>query len=542
MLVNIPKNSKVAVIGGGISGLTFSYFLTKLRPDVKINIYERQKETGGYIKSLRLKDESTKEDIIVEKGPRTLRGVSDGTLLIVDILKSLNLSDNIKAITNDSISNKKYLLNDKNEFIEVPNSFKSLLGFLKSGILNGAIWGVIKEPFVKQKQSNEDESIESFISRRFSSSTLNDNIISAVFHGIYAGDSSKLSVKSTMPSMVSLEGEKGSIFRSVFYRLFQKYKNRNSPETKPQLSEILKDYELKLSPNADLKLLSKRLKTYPLLRLEDGLQVLPNALTKFLSNQPNVSIHYNTDISLIDPLTGTITCNKMTTKYDHIRSTINTNALTKLLKQSEELSDILKLDYVNIFLCNIYSKNGKLIPGDRHGFGFLVPKSKPNPECLLGAIFDSDIEQHESSLFGKRKSNPSPKNYNKITLMMGGHYYDKLGSIPSNSINTKIVKLILQDILKVDLNKFNIIFRDEACESNKTINLSDDDILVTYNLISDCIPQYNVGYQAQKVDVDALIERKYNGKFSLGGMSFGSGIGVPDCVLNAWEDASQAKK
>ena len=60
-------------------------------------------------------------------------------------------------------------------------------------MLKGILLSVFKECF-REKTDLRDESIHDFISRRFNSSVA-DNIVSAMVHGIYAGDSHKLSVK-----------------------------------------------------------------------------------------------------------------------------------------------------------------------------------------------------------------------------------------------------------------------------------------------------------------------------------------------------------
>ena len=49
-LTKLPTNAKVGVVGGGISGLFFTYYLSKLRPDVKITLIDQNQERlGGWI-------------------------------------------------------------------------------------------------------------------------------------------------------------------------------------------------------------------------------------------------------------------------------------------------------------------------------------------------------------------------------------------------------------------------------------------------------------------------------------------------------------
>lgn len=112
-LKSLAPNARVGVVGGGISGLTFSYFLAKLRPDVHVTVFESNPRTGGWIRSLDTKDNEG-GSIMLEQGPRTLRGVSDGTVLMADILKDLKRHTLLQYVRKNSRANKKFLL-DPNE-------------------------------------------------------------------------------------------------------------------------------------------------------------------------------------------------------------------------------------------------------------------------------------------------------------------------------------------------------------------------------------------------------------------------------------------
>jgi protoporphyrinogen/coproporphyrinogen III oxidase len=59
-------------------------------------------------------------------------------------------------------------------------------------------------------QSLTDESVARFLSRRFGQ-TAADTLASALLHGIYAGDSTKLSARSLFPLLWNLETKIGSV-------------------------------------------------------------------------------------------------------------------------------------------------------------------------------------------------------------------------------------------------------------------------------------------------------------------------------------------
>lgn len=544
-LRSVPINGKVAVLGAGISGLSFSYFLHKLRPDVSIEIFERKLEVGGWIKTQRLA--TPNGEIVMEKGPRTLRGVSSGTLLIVDMLKNLKLENEVQVLSKSSVANKKYLLNQDRKLIQVPDGIFSGGRFLaESGLMEMRFfWGILKEPFVKKRGDkvesggesvkstdklvqSTDESIESFFLRRFGNKILTSKVLSAILHGVYAGDVAKLSVNSILPQLPQMEKESGSIVRSVMNKVFTK-------KAPLKLPSELEYYEATISPQAHLADLSKDLKKYPMMKLASGLQKFPLELAKFLKSTGKVKIH--TDIALLTvDISGEIVLDTGVYKFDHIHSTIPAFELAKVLRGSQDISNLLDtVKYADIFLVNVYSPSGKLIPQGKNGFGFLVPKHEisSNPDCLLGVIYDSDVEKHVSSLFSTERNKLQGKPYHKITLMMGGHYYNDM-STPSASVNLKIVKKVLQEHCGMDAST-NLIIRDEASMTEKLLKMGENDIVISYNYHEKCIPQYNVGYGETKDKMGKLLE--VQPKISLGGMAFGLGVGVPDCVVDGLKGA-----
>lgn len=528
----VPKQGKVAVVGAGVSGLCFSFFLLKLRPDIHISIFDAGKQPGGWIKTEVLQDNSTR--LQLEKGPRTLRGVSDGTLLIVDILRQLKLENEVEVMNSGSLANRKWLLDPSNKLVQVPNSFALMVKFFFSDVTLGVPTSILREPFGKTKNSTEDESIRSFIKRRFGSPALADNIISAVMHGIYSGDVSKLSVKATMPSLAKLEQEHGSIFKAMWLKMRAK-------KAETTLNPVLVEYEKLISPQANLPEVSQSLKKYPIMRLASGLQIFPTALAAYLQKQPNVQIFYNTPIKSFNLSLATVDVNGSSSLFDHIRYTGDARSFSKIAKVSGSAKKAIEsFEYTTIFLANVYSKRGGLIPANKEGFGFLVPMRNPNPQSLLGVIYDSDTELDAEKFFSKGNGTATTRvPYDKITLMMGGHFYNSRG-VPSDSVNVKITKEVLSEILEVDLSKYNIIIRDEAALASKDVSLADNDLLISYNLHKDCIPQYNVGFLEKVDEMVQYAESESRGKLSIGGTSLGK-LGVPDCVMNSLEGAMGLK-
>ena len=81
----MPPTS-IAVLGGGITGLSSALYLSRRFPQTSIILLEGSSRTGGWIRSRRVsvKDGSGNEaQILLEAGPRTLRPNSPAVLELV---------------------------------------------------------------------------------------------------------------------------------------------------------------------------------------------------------------------------------------------------------------------------------------------------------------------------------------------------------------------------------------------------------------------------------------------------------------------------
>ena len=75
---------KVAVLGGGITGLASAHFLSKASPNTRITLFEGGKRLGGWLHSQMI--ETANGKVIFEKGPRTLRPSVPNGILTLDLV------------------------------------------------------------------------------------------------------------------------------------------------------------------------------------------------------------------------------------------------------------------------------------------------------------------------------------------------------------------------------------------------------------------------------------------------------------------------
>ena len=131
----------------------------------------------------------------------------------------LGLEDHLLLTSKNSPAAQNRFIYYPDHLVRMPGPGVSLLENVSNvwsqSVFNGTIAGALSEVTrAKRPEGLRDESIGSFISRRFGPA-LADNIVSAVFHGIYAGDIYKLSARSIVPGLWHTEERYGSIMHGM---------------------------------------------------------------------------------------------------------------------------------------------------------------------------------------------------------------------------------------------------------------------------------------------------------------------------------------
>ncbi len=189
----------VAIIGGGISGLTTAYDLQ--RSGRRVIVLERQQTVGGNAISQRI------NGFLMEHGPTTLNTAVPQAL---ELTKNLDI-ENQRLDLGPGVR-KRYLRHGGT----LHGIGINRTGFLMSPYLSvrGRL-RLMTEILRPRKTSNEDESIHAFICRRFGIEFA-EKIMAPLVAGIFAGDAHKLSLKSAFPKLMKMEQEFGSVTRGVF--------------------------------------------------------------------------------------------------------------------------------------------------------------------------------------------------------------------------------------------------------------------------------------------------------------------------------------
>jgi oxygen-dependent protoporphyrinogen oxidase len=69
-----PEPRKIAILGGGITGLTAAHYLARHATNAHITVYEASDRLGGWIDGQHMETGQGKEDdVLLQRGPRMLR-------------------------------------------------------------------------------------------------------------------------------------------------------------------------------------------------------------------------------------------------------------------------------------------------------------------------------------------------------------------------------------------------------------------------------------------------------------------------------------
>ncbi len=124
----------------------------------------------------------------------------------------------------DSVAAQNRFIYYPDHLIRMPSPGLSLLQNVSTlwsePVFDGALSAALMEVTKPQRPEGlYDESIGSFISRRFGSN-LADNVVSAVFHGIYAGDIYKLSARTILAGLWQTELGYQSLIKGFLSQAF----------------------------------------------------------------------------------------------------------------------------------------------------------------------------------------------------------------------------------------------------------------------------------------------------------------------------------
>ncbi len=216
MAANPPRSGKdvphVAVIGGGIAGLAAAYRLRELaaahEAPILTTVLEREDRAGGSLSTIR------RDGFVIETGADSMLTEKPWGL---NLVRRLGLESEL--IPTREEFRKTYVVR-AGRLVEIPAGFTLLAPTRVAPILLSPLFSPFAklrmglEVFIPARRGDEDESLGSFVRRRFGREVL-ERVAQPLAGGIYTADPEKLSLKATMPRFLEMERRYGSVIRGM---------------------------------------------------------------------------------------------------------------------------------------------------------------------------------------------------------------------------------------------------------------------------------------------------------------------------------------
>jgi oxygen-dependent protoporphyrinogen oxidase len=188
----------VAVVGAGIAGLTAAYRLK--RKGYRVVVYEASERAGGVIRTER------RDGYLAELGPNS---ITAGGAAVTELFTQLGLD--ASRIEAQREAKKRYIVR-RGKLVPLPTSPSQLL--TTRLLSNGAKLAIFGEPMVEPGDSPMEESVATFVRRRFNQEVL-DYVANPFVGGIFAGDPEQLSARHALPRLHDLEHTHGSVMKAL---------------------------------------------------------------------------------------------------------------------------------------------------------------------------------------------------------------------------------------------------------------------------------------------------------------------------------------
>jgi oxygen-dependent protoporphyrinogen oxidase len=447
---------KVGIVGAGISGLATAQAILAREPAAEVTIFESGNRPGGKVET-----EATREGYLCEWGVNAFLDKSPRTL---ELCAEVGLS----PLRGDESAKKRYVYSE-GELHKLPEKPPQ---FLKSRLLS---WPgrlrVLGEVFTGPG-GKDDETLAEFGTRHLGREAF-EKLIDPMASGVFAGDATRMSLKSCFPRIHEVESQYGSLIRGLIK--LQKEARRSGKKDAP-------------GPGPGGMLTS----------FTGGMSELTDTLAGQLGQRLRLATAV-VGVSFEQGRYGLHLAPGSTEEFDSVVLAAPAHAQAPML---QDLSDAIAgqigaIPYPTLAVVCLGFDRARMGPG-LDGFGFLIPSREKRD--ILGTVVDSNVFP-----------NRAPAGKVLLRTMVGGARQPQLAELPDDQLLDRVLAN-LKDIMGLAADpEFVSIYRHQQA-----------------------IPQYLVGHSERLRIIDAELQ-KFPG-LVLTGNAF-RGVSLNDCVLNAMTTA-----
>jgi oxygen-dependent protoporphyrinogen oxidase len=210
MPTNSPTSTsrRVAVIGGGITGLAAAHRLLELDSAAQVTLFEASGRLGGVLRTER------RQGFLLEHSADNFITTTPWGLALA---RQIGFEDQL--IPTNQADRRALVVHD-GRLEHVPEGFalmapRQIGSLLATPVLSlrGKL-RLLGEYFVPRRKATDDESLADFARRRLGVEAY-ERLIQPLVGGIYTADAEKLSIRATLSRFVEMEQRHGSLIRAL---------------------------------------------------------------------------------------------------------------------------------------------------------------------------------------------------------------------------------------------------------------------------------------------------------------------------------------
>ncbi|HLO06234.1 MAG TPA: protoporphyrinogen oxidase, partial [Terriglobales bacterium] len=202
---------RIAIVGGGISGLAAAFALEERRragEPLEFVVYESSPRFGGVLFTEQV------ESCLIEAGPDSFLTEKPWA---ADLCRRLGIADQL--IGSNDADRKTYIL-VKGKLVPMPDGLMFMVPTQLSPAILSSLFSpatklrVAREWWYPARVSNGDESVAALVERHYGAEMV-DRLADPLLAGVYGGEAAQLSVRAVLPRFVEMESKYGSLGRGM---------------------------------------------------------------------------------------------------------------------------------------------------------------------------------------------------------------------------------------------------------------------------------------------------------------------------------------
>lgn len=335
--------NKIAIVGGGIAGLSAALTLEKQRRNdpeaLDYVIFEAQTDFGGVLRTEQV------DGCQIEAGPDSFLTEKPWAS---DLCCELGIGNQLVG-SNDSERRTYILVNEK--LVEIPDGLMFMVPTKVLPTVFSPLFGMgtkirmAREWFHPPNKAEGDESVAAFVERHYGPEMV-DRLADPLLSGVYGGHADQLSVRAVLPRFSEMEAKYGSLGRAMLAAR-RKMGGGAKAAARPLFTSLL-----------------------------GGMQQMVNTIVAQFSPAslaPGITVK-----SVRRESTGwNITADGATGHYDGVILAVPAHVAAQLLQEANSslANELREINYTSSITINL-AYAGKVRNSLPPGFGFLVPRSQ----------------------------------------------------------------------------------------------------------------------------------------------------------------------